>query len=96
MTGVDIVTVMVGAALLLWGMIALRFSPAILRGFRRDARDNDQLRAFLFFVAVLQIAFIVRRLTVPDDNGSLTGLYALSIMCACVGIMVLRGYDRDA
>lgn len=96
MTHPDLVPVLATLAFLLWSAMAIRFFPAIWRGMRHNARENDQLRSFLFFVAVLQIAFVVRRLAAPDDPASLAGLYVLSIMCALVGVMVLRGYTHES
>lgn len=96
MTHPDLVPLLAAFALLFWSAIAVRFFGAIWRGMRHNARENDQLRSFLFFVASLQIAFIVRRLAAPDDAASLAGLYVLSIMCALVGVMVLRGYTHES
>lgn len=94
MSAAEIIPMVAFFLLLTWGTLAIRFAPAVYRGFRHKERENDKLRAFLFWVAVLQIAFAARRFVAPADDSSLLGLYILSVMCAIVGCAVLRGYDR--
>lgn len=96
MSTADFVWWMAVVLFVAWGSLAVRFAPAIWRGYRHTERENDKLRGFIFFVALLQLAFAGRRLSAPNDDASLIGLFILSAMCAGVGVLVLRGYDRAA